>query len=70
MAVTEYGVDIKVLKQLDSPIFVDYLWYRTGQINHASPADTPPHPMLMKYLARACKEPSAYEFMRNYNPRD
>lgn len=70
MAVTEYGVDIKVLKKLDSPIFVDYLWYRTGQINHASPADTPPHPMLMKYLARACKEPSAYEFMRNYNPRD
>ena len=38
MAIHDNGVDVQVYKKLDDPIFVDYLWYRTGQINHASPA--------------------------------
>ncbi|WP_429032149.1 hypothetical protein [Aeromonas media] len=72
MAIHDNGVDVQVYKKLDDPIFVDYLWYRTGQINQAQAqaVDTPPRHILIKNLKDACNTASAFAFMHNYNVRN
>lgn len=62
MAIHDNGVDVQVYKKLDDPVFVDYLWYRTGQINQSQAVDTPPLHILIKHLKDACNTASAFSF--------
>ncbi|HHQ4530937.1 TPA: hypothetical protein ACSP1Y_004793, partial [Aeromonas hydrophila] len=70
MAIYDNGIDVSVLKKLDDKIFVDYLWYRTGEINNSKVMSTPHRDLLEKSLKDACTTPRAQHFMREHNPRD
>ncbi len=70
MAIYDNGIDVSVLKKLDDKIFVDYLWYRTGQINNVIVTNTPPRDLLEKSLKNACTTSNAQTFMNNHNVRD
>ncbi|MFH7526285.1 hypothetical protein AB2J22_12365 [Aeromonas sp. A5] len=70
MAIYDNGIDVSVLKKLDDKIFVDYLWYRTGEINNSTVMSTPHRDLLEKSLKDACTTHSAQHFMREHNPRD
>ncbi|WP_330543825.1 hypothetical protein V0242_06290 [Aeromonas hydrophila] len=70
MAIYDNGIDVSVLKNLDDKIFVDYLWYRTGEINNSTVMSTPHRDLLEKSLKDSCTTHSAQHFMREHNPRD
>lgn len=70
MAIYDDGIDIKILKKLDDPIFVDYLWHRTCQINNLTVTNAPSRDSLEQCLKNACTTSNAQEFIRNHNVRD
>lgn len=70
MTIYDNGIDVSILKKLDDKIFVDYLWYRTGEINNSKVMSTPHRDLLEKSLKDACTTSRAQNFMREHNPRD
>lgn len=69
MAIYDDGINVKILRKLDDPIFVDYLWYRTGKINNVIVMNAPSRDLLEQSLTNACTTSNAQEFMRNCNVR-
>ncbi|WP_429186616.1 hypothetical protein [Aeromonas veronii] len=70
MTIYDNGIDVSILKKLDDKIFVDYLWYRTGQINNVIVTNAPSRDSLEKALKNACTTSNAQAFMNNHNVRD
>ncbi|EGX6956818.1 hypothetical protein JFQ85_000582 [Aeromonas hydrophila] len=63
------GVDLKIINKLNEPCFVDYLWYRTCQINNITLSNTPSKSMLLEELEKIIRSISAQDFMRESDVR-
>lgn len=70
MPVREYGIEHNVISRLNDPCFVDYLWYRTSQINNFILSNTPSKSVLIEELKKITLSKQAQDFMRNTNARD
>ena len=68
MAISENGKVVRT--QLLDKYFVDYLWYRTCEINAYSACIIPTAENLEKELSRASLEPNAQKFMSENDIRD
>ncbi|WP_421285474.1 hypothetical protein [Aeromonas veronii] len=68
MAISENGKVVRT--QLLDKYFVDYLWYRTCEINVYSACIIPTAENLEKELSRASLEPNAQKFMSENDIRD